>query len=282
MWVHRPPPPAISLAEEQKNKFSEDIVLEGYVHLVQPGIRIQFEKVINLFENLIALGLPPVFSFIYDELWFLCAQLFGQGGIIGVLLQTEEYAILPDFWSWRIMPGESGWKPHRDKISGSLFPDKRPKSLTVWVPITKAHPLNGCMYVLPARWDEEYALENSTTGRGALQDMRALPAEAGDVLIWTQHLFHWGSRAADFHKFQPRMSVAFECQRIDVKPFRTPLLSPESILDLDFEERLALIAKQVMQYRHMYATNSFLNDLAAEITKTCPLPQGINPSLELF
>jgi hypothetical protein len=273
-WRNRRPPPPIRLTEAQKNKFSEEIIRKGYIHLVQPGLQIQFKEIVKLFNDIIAIGLPPVFSFIYDDLWVLRSQLFGRG-VIGVLLQNEEYALLPDFWAWRIMPGEAGWKPHRDKISGSLFSDKRPKSLTVWVPITKAHPLNGCMYVLPAGWDEEYALENSVKGVGALSDMRALPAEAGDVLIWTQHLYHWSARAADVHDLPPRMSVAFECQRLDVRPFRCPLLAPDMILT--FEERLALIAKQVVQYRHMYESNPFLNDLADEIAKTHPLPKGIDP-----
>jgi ectoine hydroxylase-related dioxygenase (phytanoyl-CoA dioxygenase family) len=170
------------------------------------------------------------------------------------------------------MPGESGWKPHRDKISGSLFTDRSPKSLTVWIPITKAHPLNGCMYVLPADRDEEYALENSVKGVGAIPDMRALPASPGDVLIWTQHLYHWSGRAAAHHRLPPRMSVAFEYQRKDVRPFRRPLLNPDAVFT--FEERLALIAKQIMQYRHMYASNPKLDALAEGIAKACSLPSN--------
>jgi phytanoyl-CoA dioxygenase PhyH len=257
-------PPQISLTKEQENNLATEIVREGYIHLVQPGFQIQFAEIAKLFNDIVSLNLPPVFAFVYDELWMIQSHL---SKLIEVLLEHKA-ALLPDFWAWRVMPGEAGWKPHRDKIAGSLFQDKRPKSLTVWVPITKAHPLNSCMYVLPAGQDEEYALENSVKGVGSLHDMRALPAEAGDVLIWTQHLFHWGSRAADSHNLPPRMSVAFEYQRLDVQPFRKPLLSVEE--PLSFEERLALIGKQIMQYRHMYASNSFLNDLANEITKFIP------------
>jgi hypothetical protein len=255
--------------EQNKKKYLEEIVREGYIHLIQPGFEINFPEIAKLFDDICSLGFPPVFAFVYDELWMIQATL---SKLIEGLLQNAS-ALLPDFWAWRVMPGEAGWKPHRDKITGCLFSDKTPKSLTVWVPITKAHPLNGCMYVLPAGRDEEYGMENSVKGLGSLTDMRALPAEAGDVLIWTQHLFHWGSHAAESHHLPNRMSVAFEYQRLDVSPFRRPLLAPDA--SLTFEERLALIAKQVMHYRHMYATTSFLNDLACEITNTHPLPRGI-------
>jgi len=249
------------LREEQEKALDGRMVKEGYVHLAQPGFRASFEKLAALFDLLASEGLPPVFSFVFDELWNLNRQL---SHFIATLLQGD-YAMLPNFWAWRVLPGESGWKPHRDKISGCLFPDRRPKSITVWIPITEAHPLNGCMYALPADRDEEYALENSTRGVGEWSDIRALPAKAGDLLAWTQHLYHWGGHAADDHSLPPRMSVAFEYQRKDVRPFKTPLLDPEGSWSL--EERLSLIAKQVLQYQHMYKLSPRLEELTRAIGK---------------
>ena len=260
---------AFALTDTQKEKYNKKLVREGYVHLANPGLSCPFDEVAKTFTEIVSRGLPPVFFFVYDEPWILNQQL---SNLLKRLLH-KEYAMLPDFWAWQVLPGETGWKPHRDKIAGSLFPDKRPKSLTIWIPITKAHPLNGCMYVIPADRDEEYGMENSVRGIAELSEIRALPAEAGDVLVWTQHLFHWSGHSADIHDLPPRMSIAFEYQRRDVPPFRKPLLEPSALPN--FEERLALIGKQVMQYRHMYGYHQDLTNLAETIAKKYALPKGL-------
>lgn len=259
---------AFALRKAHLKQIDEKFLREGYVHLAQPGLTSPFGKIADLFTKIVSLGLPPVFSFVYDEMWRLNTQL---RALVGILLH-KEYAMLPDFWAWCVLPGQSGWKPHRDKPSGCLFPDNRPKSLTVWLPITQAHPLNGCMYILPADRDCEYSVENSPRGAGTLPEIRALPAEAGDVLAWTQHVFHWGGHSADVHDLPPRMSVAFEYQRSDVPPFNVPLLDPS--VYPTFEERLALISKQILQYRHMYTYPDALVDLAEKIGKKHGLPKA--------
>ena len=94
---------------------------------------------------------PPVFAFVYDEFWSVCAKL---APLLGSLL-THDYRQLPDFWVWYVDPQveASGWRPHRDKGPGSLLPDGSPKSVTVWIPLTDATPLNGCIYVVPSHLD---------------------------------------------------------------------------------------------------------------------------------
>jgi hypothetical protein len=249
---------------------SEKLVREGYIHLASPGLKCPFEEIAKIFTEIVSRGLPPVFSFVYDELWMLNKQL---SHLMRVLLH-KDYALLPAFWAWRVAPGERGWKPHRDKLVGSLFPNKKPKSLTVWIPITEAHPLNGCMYVLPADRDPQYGINNTCPFPGLsaeeLQEVRALPAKAGDVLVWTQHIFHWSGHAADRHDLPPRMSVSFEYQRGDTPAFKEPLLG--SAIVPTFEERLALISKQVLQYRHMYGYHQDLTTVAEEIGKKYKLP----------
>lgn len=262
---------AFELNDEQKEKQNEKLVREGYIHLVNPGLNSPFNEIAEVFTAILSLGLPPVFSFVYDELWMLNKQL---RNLIGCLLH-EEYVMPADFWAYCITPGQAGWKPHRDKIAGCLFPDKRPKFLTAWIPITQAHPLNGCMYVVPADRDEEYGMENSVKGVYALPDIRALPAEPGDVLIWTQHVYHWGGHSADQHDLPPRMSVAFEYQHRDARAVRKPLLNPAVMPT--FEQRLALIRNQVtldIRQRHLHEYRQDLQQLAEKIAKRYALPDS--------
>jgi hypothetical protein len=91
---------------------------------------------------------------------------------------------------------------------------------------------------------------------------RALPASPGDYLCWNQAVFHWGSGGSEFSD-QPRMSMALEFQRGDIAPFNEPLL-PQSPFP-DFSMRLPLVAKQILQYQHMYGFSQNLRDLAAYI-----------------
>ena len=57
-------------------------------------------------------------------------------------------------------------------------------------------------------------------------------------------------------------SDLFEFQRADVEPFNQPLLQP--LQPLSFDMRLALIAKQILQYRHMYKIHPAIELLAEQ------------------
>ena len=258
---------AFDVSEKDKQDHNKKLVREGYVHVRAPGLDAPFPEMAKIFTAIVDKGLPPVFAFVYDELWMLNTQI---RNLIKSLLH-DEYMQLPDFWAWRVAPGQAGWRPHRDKGAYSLFPDKTPKSLTVWMPVTQAHPLNGCMYVLPADRDTLYGVDGANGFGGQLQDFRALPADPGDVLAWTQHVWHWGGHSADEHHLPPRMSVAFEYQRSDIEAYNKPLLDPGAMPD--FDRRLALIAQQVMQYRHMYGFTPELVAIAESIIARFGLPR---------
>lgn len=204
-------------------------------------------------------GLPPVFLFAYDEPW-VC--FFRLHTVVAQFLGTG-YQILPDFWVWHVDPaaGEAGWKPHRDKGRLSLGADKRPLSLTVWIPLGEATPLNGCMYVLPASRDPVYDSDREDDVLRALDvaNIRALPAKAGDFLCWNQAVLHWGARSSRFAD-AARISMAFEFQRGDIPPYNQPLIRPGANLSLS--SRLKLVAKQVLQYEHMYPLSAPLRAVA--------------------
>jgi hypothetical protein len=203
--------------------------------------------------------ISPVFCFLYDEFW---APFHALAPLYRALL--GDYAVMPDFWVWNVDPkkGEAGWKPHRDKGRIALFPDGSPKSLTTWIALSEATPLNSCMYLVPANMDPVYgtARENEMVFDHAAA--RALPARPGDVFIWNQAVMHWGSRTS-FRAEGSRVSMAFEFQRTDVPPFNQPLIKPGR--SLPFEERLRLIAKQVLQYRHMYRVNPQIERVALNL-----------------
>lgn len=176
------------------------------------------------------------------------------------------YRALPDFWVWHVHPNESaaGWGPHRDRVQPTVDADNSPHTLTVWLPFTDATPLNGCIYVVPAHFDERFH-QRRWDGEGNNvvqnpQDIRALPATAGSLLAWNQGVLHWGSRGSRLG-VAPRISAAFEFQRGDRPPFNSPLLDPGRLPS--FTERLGLIGKQALQYRHMYPLT---DDIAAIAT----------------
>ena len=225
----------------------ENLLLDGYVQESGVVFNVDLALMAEAVRGLSSEGLSPVFAFLYDEFWLPYCQLdtlFRE--LIG-----STYAMLPDFWIWNVDPkkGEAGWAPHRDKGSATLRADGMPNSITAWIPLTEATPLNGCMYIVPARLDPTYGTNREGEWRFELPSIRALPAKPGDVLIWNQAVLHWGARSAPQGR-ESRVAMAIEFQRGDVPPINPPLLKPCVLLP--FEQRLKLIARQVLQYRHMY------------------------------
>jgi ectoine hydroxylase-related dioxygenase (phytanoyl-CoA dioxygenase family) len=174
------------------------------------------------------------------------------------------YGFLPDFWLWNVDPakGDAGWKPHRDRGHLALRSDGRPVSLTTWIPLSDATPLNSCMYVVPAHADPTYGTPHENEIRFELPAIRALPAKPGEVLVWSQALLHWGSNSSH-RATESRISMAFEFQANDSKPFNTPVLPSDK--PVPFDLRLRLIAKQVLQYRHMYKVDPQIEQVAVEL-----------------
>jgi len=235
------------------------VVEEGYFQASNIAWPMDVAVMADTVRALDAAGLPPVFAFMYDEFWlpfYLMQPIYA--GLLG------DYAMLPDFWVWNVDParGDAGWRPHRDKGQQALFPDGSPKSMTTWMPLSKATPLNGCMYIVPATQDPTYNTANDREWKFEHAGIRALPAEAGDVFMWNQAVLHWGSRTSP-RGGASRVSMAFEFQRTDVPPFNTPLLAPMAFHTFGF--RLRLIAKQILQYRHMYKVDPAIERVALQV-----------------
>jgi hypothetical protein len=254
---------------EQERTLKQSFVREGYVHIPRLQPLAEVDRLAAAVRRLVQLGIPPVFAMIYDQFWI---PTYSLNGVLKAAFGAE-YFMLPDMWLWHVDPtkSESGWRPHREKGYVSLFPDKSPKTLSVWFALSKATPSNSCMYVVPADRDPTYGTEDDTKWNFALPDVRALPAEAGDVFMWTQGLLHWGGHAMPCNE-PPRISMALEFQHCGVEPFNHPLLEPLAIIP--FEDRLKLIGKQLLQYKHMYDMSPELEAAACELVRAPSLAIG--------
>ena len=230
--------------------------IDGYFHEESSLIQyiLEIESLVGLIEELDLLKIPPVFAFYTDFSWVIFQSL---NDLFSETLGND-FMFLPDFWAWRVDPkkNQAGWAPHRDKVGRSgLFSDGSPKSLTCWVPLTEATPLTGCMYVVPKQYDANYGVECENKyevlqAACSLQKIRAVPGKPGDIVIWDQTIFHWGAQTSEFAK-RPRLSIALEAQSNKIAPFNTPLLNPYG--PVEYNLRLRLIGKQILQYKHMYS-----------------------------
>ncbi len=250
---------------------------EGYVQvpdaLPQDRVAPIRAAVTTMFER----AIPLPFAFVYDELW----QAFQSLSAFLSTVLGADYRALPDFWVWYVSPNEAsaGWGPHRDRVQPTLDPDNAPHTLTVWLPFSDATPLNGCMYILPAHLDDRF-VERRWDGEGNNvvynpQNIRALPATAGSMLAWNQSVLHWGGRGSRLGT-SPRVSAAFEFQRGDRPAFNKPLLDPARLPS--FGERLGLIGKQALQYRHMYPLTDDLYEIATGLLEKF-MPDFTDPQL---
>ena len=113
--------------------------------------------------------------------------------------------------------------------------------------------------------DNTYGTPRQDQYQFELPAIRALPAAPGDVLVWHQAVLHWGSRGS-WREKETRVSIAFEFQASDTEALRKPILPPGKLVP--FETRLALIGRQILQYRHMYRIDPKIQKLAAELDAT--------------
>jgi hypothetical protein len=244
---HDQPVTVLTPNETTSNAMLRILDREGYVQLPRSQDVEHMAKLARLVEAVRALGLPPVFSFIYDEMWQPYRRL---GPVIDCLLRGR-HAMMPHLWAWYIDPGngEAGWTPHCDRPGRAVYADLRPKAITIWIPLTEATTLNGCMYLIPKHRDNCYGQIDKENFNLDLADIRALPAVPGDSLIWTQDVTHWGSRTSEMAK-GPRLSMSVEFQRRDEPPLSNFVIRPDQ--GMTFERKLALIGHAIVNYQHMH------------------------------
>jgi len=250
----------IDITPQQKTGAAAAIKLEGYIQGNVGEWGIDTTAMANTVRVLSEQNLSPVFAYLYDEYWIPFHRLHHMfASLLG-----GKYFALPDCWIWNVDPrkGDAGWPPHRDQGFKSLYPNRMPKSLTTWIPLSPANPVNGCMYLVPANLDPTYGTERDNEWKFDLPSVRALPGKPGDYFVWSQAVLHWGGKTSPLAT-ESRVSMAFEFQRADMPPLNQPLIEPRTILN--FDQRLKLIAKQILQYRHMYKVAPEVEQVATEL-----------------
>lgn len=237
------------------------MVKEGYFQVPPVISREKAGRLARVVADLKQKNIAPVFAFVYDEFW----QVFtGVNPVLHSLLGGG-YQITPsDIWIWHIdkSAAAAGWGPHRDlPHKDSVRDDNTPRVITVWIPLTDTTPLNACMYVLPSNLDPNIP-DNIGATSFTLRDwqnIRALPAEAGEALGWNSQVLHWGGRSSEWAE-QPRISVGIYLQSQDCdlnKLYKDPCregLTPltfDKTFELPFNARLRAIARAITMYRQM-------------------------------
>lgn len=250
---------SFALDINEKSSIQDWISTEGYYHLKKEKTNFDTSKHAALIKSLVSANILPVFAFIYDEFWLV--QLRAKTLLESIL--GESYSLRPCLWAWHLDPlkEEAGWKPHRDGNIESLDKDHKPKVLSLWVPLTDADNYNGCMYIVPMD-RENNSPQNSKGLDFNLPNLRALPANAGDMLVWNHWVIHWGSRASK-RAIGPRISLGFELEQKNSNILNAPLLNPNRLPS--FEDRLKIIAYQIQQYTHMYKFSEPMLNFAKEI-----------------
>ncbi len=224
-------------------RYESQLKEEGYFQS-EPLVPVtRLEEMVNCVNCVQRAGFPPIFALVYDVFFSVFAHLHSTlEGVLG-----PGCKLVPDLWIHYVKNDDAsaGAPAHRDdEHENTVRPDGTPRLLTVWVALTEAHPLNSCMYVLPASRDPEYvrALRNldQSGARFPLEDIRAIPARAGTMSCWNQHVLHWGSRSSR-RADSPRISYAAYYQRGDSPPITG--VAFEMPFAVDFEMRLGAVCR---------------------------------------
>ena len=106
----------LNLTQKSINIIKNNLKTLGYHHSKKPNFNSPIQDMKKIIKKVSDLGLPPVFSFVYDEFWYIQWQI---KHVLDEIL-GKNYKQLPDFWAWNVDQGKSGWQPHRDKV-GVLY-----------------------------------------------------------------------------------------------------------------------------------------------------------------
>ena len=242
------------MSRHDVQKLEQQILEEGYFRIGPVVPRPETKLIADAISTVVNHGFPATFVLVYDQVWQMLSRL--ENLILPVL--GAFYCMTLDVWVYYIRglnedaaePKEdSGWSPHRDgkPVVDTLRRDGRPQLLVVWIPFTDTTVEHSCMYVLPTHLDPNYPdnLQEYSVPRKSLQDIRALPAEAGAVLGWNEYALHWGSRSSRWVD-GPRISLSARFQSRDLAGSNLLTLDPSSTFN--FQARLATIGALLEKY----------------------------------
>ena len=229
-------------------------------------------------DHLQSFGLPASFILLFDVTW----QLAQYSWLVlqGSTLETNQFQF--DILAWYI--DSEGFSPHRDrqpdtdtKLSfgrgGGDNGRLDAKFVTHWIALTEATPENSCLYVIPKDHDPGYyngdseeidPLQAALPNKQAYQHIRALPRQAGQSVLFTHRIIHWGSTRDANTTLPCRTAISFVCSD---PCFEKPYVNPKYV---DFQNktwppfhiRLLLVCAQMLIYYQRF-------DLTKEFIKSC-------------
>ena len=265
------------VSEAEQLRLRDSLARDGYV-----VYRPQWEDdVISALRKgvhaLDAKGWQASFASVYDEAWMVAYLLQDV-----VSAATGGKKIFNHDWlGYLVESGEAGMPPHRDfpRCPEDSWHDSAktlPKMATVWLALSDATPENSCLYFLPANKDEKYrsndceSAHHLFTNPEMFQDIVAVPLKAGEVLIFSHRVYHWGS-AVTPNAVEPRVALAMGFSDPD---YKAPHLRGEVGVANDFpplSHRVALCAAQMLIYNKRHAgpwplTHSIQADMATLLT----------------
>jgi hypothetical protein len=190
------------------------LAIEGY--LVSP-VAVDLSLIARLRDavtTLVAQGFPPMTALLYDEVYQLYA---GISRALAPVLGDDAMLLLDDAWAFFVPPADpafahwTAFPPHRDWLGGDerLMRGGLPTALQAWVAMTDVTTDDSCLYVVPADADGAYRspVQSVTADQFRLQDVRAVPVSRGQIIVFSTHLTHWGSRSSQWAS-GPRISTA--------------------------------------------------------------------------
>jgi hypothetical protein len=141
--------------------------LDRGAHLLagaQPGAAALSAAILGGLEKLRVANISPFFIWMFDEPWQLLRSFWADAEeLLGGPCVLE-----PTFAAYHLNPklarqargkyvGTNFGLPHRDyTFTDSHMANGKPKILTMWVPVTAVTSENGCMYVVPKEFDDNY------------------------------------------------------------------------------------------------------------------------------
>lgn len=235
------------LDEAASHEVQRQLAVQGYCCTPPVLDTAMLARINDALLTIVAAGWPPVFLWVYDELWSL-AQLPDVRHLVASRLGPG-YLQIPHIWTHVVPPvdGSSGWMPHFDGPA-----DGR---MSIWIALTDATVNNGCMHVVPRSvLPASFADGRLDTGAvpladalRALQGVRALPAARGSVLGWGFDVLHWGGVCVNTGEARRAVSMEFVAAEQTPRPDERPLLALDAGYP-DVASRLRMIAGAIATY----------------------------------
>jgi len=210
-------------------------------------------------------GRDPTWTLVSDDAWALLksARARLEDGLFGMRMNY-------DVLCWVVDPTTdartSAFCPHRDRqpddSPGTFRADGSAKYATAWIPLGHdATTRNSCLYCIPRPQDPGYFIGDDDDGedpmrvalstKASYQHIRALPCKVGGAVCFTHRLIHWGS-VGEGEPGEPRINIS--CGFAD-DSFEPAYLKERPDFPT-FEERLALIAGQLICYHERFPSTS--------------------------